>query len=151
MEPNNNHQFAVMWVKLLTTVLALVLLSAIPRHRFVSVIADGNCQFRALAQALYGNQEEHTKVRDLVTGELAGRLFSHYQNFMTHSLSYYQQVGTWGDHVTLQAACEVFSVKILVYRRDSGTWNILQPRGTVTRKRPIILYFTPEYHYDLYI
>ena len=34
------------------------------------VVGDGNCYFRCISQALYGNQDKHVEIRNTVVPEL---------------------------------------------------------------------------------
>ncbi len=81
------------------------------------VEGDGNCQFRALALQLLGSQTRHATVRAVITTQL--RVFG--ERYRAHVPDDYEiyihtmeQDGTWGDHVTLQAAADAYHVRIMV-------------------------------------
>lgn len=81
------------------------------------VEGDGNCQFRALADQLYGSQDHHAALRQQVVQQLQlenGR----YRPFVPGSYEGYLKAmatdATWGDHVTLQAAADALGVRIHV-------------------------------------
>mmetsp|Transcript_30332 Transcript_30332/g.70546 ORF Transcript_30332/g.70546 Transcript_30332/m.70546 type:complete len:144 (-) Transcript_30332:132-563(-) len=69
------------------------------------VRGDGNCQFRALADQLYGSEEHHATIREQVVQQLQVRA-ERYCGFVPGSFKGYlaemARDGTWGDHVTLQ-------------------------------------------------
>jgi len=82
-----------------------------------AVEPDGNCQFRALAQRLFGNQELHAVVRAAVVKQLraasdayCGFVYEDYEAYACRMA----QAREWGDHVTLQAAADAYGVKITV-------------------------------------
>ena len=104
---------------------------------------DGNCQFRALAHHLLGNQDEHHVVRAAVAarlidtrpqyenpefwalGVLPAELvnYNEYVEGMTRS-------GEWGDDITLQVASDIYNVSINVV--TSHGHDVIQPRNQDT-------------------
>eukprot|EP00249_Psilotum_nudum_P016478 c25844_g1_i1 orf=403-837(+) len=112
---------------------------------------DGNCQFRAFSDQLYHTSDHHQIVREHVVEQLK----SHpdlYEGYVPMTYSEYldkmAKSGEWGDHVTLQAAADIFGVRIclLTSYRDTCFVEILpkQPRS----KRAIFLSFWAEVHYN---
>ncbi|CAL5389468.1 unnamed protein product [Camellia sinensis] len=106
------------------------------------VQGDGNCQFRALSDQFYRTPEHHKFVRQQVVNQIIWILISvsmmvgHWQ-LKSHRDTYegyvpmeYARSGEWGDHVTLQAAADSYSVKIF------------------NSKRVIFLSFWAEVHYN---
>ena len=116
-----------------------------------SVSGDGNCQFRALADQLYRDQGRHAEVRAAVIGQLR-REPDAYSVFVTESWEAYvsrmASPGTWGDHLTLQAAADVFAVRIclLTSYKDSFVVDIT-PRSGEPRQT-LWLSFFAEVHYN---
>ncbi|WOK98359.1 OTU domain-containing protein [Canna indica] len=91
------------------------------------VEGDGNCQFRALSDQLYGTPEHHKSVRQQVTNQLR----SHpeiYEGYVPMAYDDYlkrmSKSGEWGDHVTLQAASDSYGVKIFVITSFKDTCYI---------------------------
>merc|ERR1712007_276201 len=82
------------------------------------VKGDDNCQFRALADQLFGTEESHLTVRKLALVELTENR-SRYEAFVPGSFDAYvhhmRSVGTWGDNVTLQACADVLGSRIWVF------------------------------------
>lgn len=92
-----------------------------------AVDGDGNCQFRALADQMYGHQREHLTVRRLVVEQLRAAP-SAYRDFVLAEppepgaagasepfdayVSRMAQPGAWGDHVTLQACADRLGAEI---------------------------------------
>ena len=88
---------------------------------------DGNCQFRSLAQELYGDQKYHGTVRERVVARLT-----------SHALEYSFYIGdddewrrylakmatsrTWGDELTLRAACDEYGVVVHVVTTEHENW-----------------------------
>lgn len=80
------------------------------------VKGDGNCQFRAVADQLWGDEAQHALVRQMAVEQLAeepeeyrdfilGSSFEEYLEMMAADCS-------WGDHVTLQALADRLRVEI---------------------------------------
>merc|ERR1712226_323245 len=71
------------------------------------LFSDGNCQFAAAADQLFGAPEHHMAVRSTVASQLQATperyrpyvLTPNFQDYTTDM----SQSGVWGDHVTLQA------------------------------------------------
>ncbi|KAK8938944.1 hypothetical protein KSP39_PZI011381 [Platanthera zijinensis] len=75
----------------------------------VKVSGDGNCQFRAVSDQLYGSPEHHKHVRKEVVKQLK-KFPSAYEGYVPMKYRKYRRKmaksGEWGDHVTLQAAAD---------------------------------------------
>eukprot|EP01103_Thecamoeba_quadrilineata_P004811 TRINITY_DN1466_c1_g2_i1.p1 TRINITY_DN1466_c1_g2~~TRINITY_DN1466_c1_g2_i1.p1 ORF type:complete len:1680 (+),score=335.47 TRINITY_DN1466_c1_g2_i1:75-5042(+) len=87
----------------------------------LDVIPDGNSQFRALAQQVYGSQDAHPIVRVLVMIELLTH-GSRYEKFMSRGPLNIQEYvlrmskeNEAGDHITLSAFSNFFGADLLVY------------------------------------
>ncbi|CAH9090238.1 unnamed protein product [Cuscuta europaea] len=115
------------------------------------VKGDGNCQFRALSDEIYGTPEWHNCVREHV----ANQLRSHPEMYKGHVPMVYDEYlkkmsksGAWGDHVTLQAAADLFGVKVLVITsfKDSCYLEILP--NVKKSEKVINLSFWAEVHYN---
>jgi len=92
---------------------------------------DGNCTFRAAAYLLFGSQNEHLKLRQLVADYLE-KEESHFKDFMpTCETSYKEYVNkirtnaTWGDEIEIAAISEIFTKKIEIYKRNGNFLNLL--------------------------
>lgn len=115
------------------------------------VRGDGNCQFRALADQLYGSEEYHGCIRRQVIEQLqaskevySGFVLGDFDNYVTRM----RQDCTWGDHVTLQAAADKFGVKVNVltdYLTDA--FILVCPARTLSQK-VLRLSFWAEVHYN---
>ncbi|GAV75810.1 OTU domain-containing protein [Cephalotus follicularis] len=117
----------------------------------VKVQGDGNCQFRALSDQLYGEPDYHKSVRRQVVNQLK----SHpdiYEGYVPMEYADYvknmSRSGVWGDHVTLQAAADLYCVKISVITSFKDTCYIeILPKEQKIRK-VIFLSFWAEVHYN---
>ena len=57
--------------------------------------------------------------------------------------------GTWGDHLTLQAASNVYGLEIRVYTSYDGNWErVIRPTDDGNIRRAIQLSFYAELHYN---
>ncbi|KAK3257978.1 hypothetical protein CYMTET_32954 [Cymbomonas tetramitiformis] len=88
------------------------------------VAGDGNCQFRALADQLFGDSEQYAFVRQAVVEQLQ-KTPTRYCAYVPGSYERYiidmSEEGCWGDHVTLKACADFFGIKI--YLLTSYTTN----------------------------
>ena len=133
----------------------------------VEVRGDGNCQYRALACALLGDEREHKCVRDGVCRVLdqhRGTFCEHVEGSFDAFLAATQRAGTWGDHVTLQAAADAFHTTIVLFTSfdddnhgivsispmfTSGSGSGISSAARSTRPdSPVMLSFYAERHYN---
>ncbi|TKY55690.1 OTU domain-containing protein 3 [Spatholobus suberectus] len=97
--------------------------------RIVEVTADGNCFFRALADQLEGNEEEHQKYRSMVVKHILDNreMFEPFIEDEVPFDEYCQSMendGTWAGHMELQAASLVTRSNICIHRNMSPRWYI---------------------------
>ena len=81
--------------------------------------ADGNCQFRALADQLFdGDQERYAECRAAAISQLRSEP-DRYREFITEDWETYvskmENDREWGDNITLQAAAHHYKVTVHVY------------------------------------
>ncbi|CAM6092176.1 unnamed protein product [Calypogeia fissa] len=119
--------------------------------KVIQVTGDGNCFFRAIADQLEGNEEEHAKYR----GKVVDYLEDHKEDFepfleeevtFDEYCSNMRQDGTWAGHMELQATSLVTKCDICIHRLMFPRWQIMnfQTPGT-----PIIqLSYHGEEHYN---
>ncbi|KAL6531020.1 OVARIAN TUMOR DOMAIN-containing deubiquitinating enzyme 10 [Orobanche hederae] len=113
--------------------------------------ADGNCQFRSLADQLFKTSDYHKQVRQEIVNQLKSCPQS-YKRYVPMDFSVYlksmSKNGEWGDHVTLQAAADAFRVKIIVITsfRDTSSIEILPKSQKFDRV--VYLSFRAEVHYN---
>jgi hypothetical protein len=115
------------------------------------VQGDGNCQFRALSDQFYRTTEHHKFVRRQVVNQLK----SHpelYEGYVPMAYGDYlkkmSRSGEWGDHVTLQAAADSYSIKIFVITSFKDTCSIEILPKVEKSNRIIFLSFWAEVHYN---
>ncbi|GAX75657.1 hypothetical protein CEUSTIGMA_g3101.t1 [Chlamydomonas eustigma] len=117
----------------------------------VVMVGDGNCQFRALSNELYGTQEDHVKVR----GDVVQYIKDHaddFSPFLDEDFNAYVKAmsksGTWGDELTLRAACEMFGVIIRCITSEESNWYIsYQPEQHRIARELFLAYISPI-HYN---
>ncbi|XP_028776074.1 uncharacterized protein LOC114732862 isoform X3 [Neltuma alba] len=94
------------------------LLDRLQLYDFVErkVPGDGNCQFHALSDQLYGTPEHHSVVRRQAVNQLKSHQI--YEGYVPMEYGEYlekmSKSGEWGDHVTLQAVADSYGVKIFL-------------------------------------
>ena len=116
------------------------------------VDGDGNCQFRAIADQLYGSPERYAEVRANIVEHLRSNS-SRYSAFVPESYDAYIEImgldGNWGDHLTLQAASNVYGLEIRVYTSYDENWErVIRPTDDGNIGRAIQLSFYAELHYN---
>lgn len=115
------------------------------------VSGDGNCQFRALSDQLYGTTEHHGAVRASIVSALH-RAADAYSGYVPGTYADYiaamAKPGTWGDHVTLQVAADLYGNRIVVLTSFlDGPVIAIEPRRA-TSARTLYLSFWAEVHYN---
>lgn len=115
------------------------------------VRADGNCQFRALADQLYASEEHHAAVREQVIAQLR-QASDRYCGFVPGRFDDYvaemARDCTWGDHVTLQAAADALGVRINLIT-DYLTDAFIEVLPTQQKSSKVLtLCFWSEVHYN---
>ena len=127
----------------------------------VQVRGDGNCQFRAIALALFGDEENHPRVRaDVVDnmrnhpldvewlaalGDISPERWTWYCDTMSRDKE-------WGDDVTLGAAACAFNVAFVIQNVPNDTQFLLADErlGAMDRTtRLVYLEYTQDAHYNL--
>ncbi|XP_057419835.1 OVARIAN TUMOR DOMAIN-containing deubiquitinating enzyme 7 isoform X2 [Lotus japonicus] len=97
--------------------------------RIVEVTSDGNCFFRALADQLEGNEEEHQKYRSMVVKHILDNR-EMFEPFIEDEVPFdeycqsMQTDGTWAGHMELQAASLVTHSNICIHRNMFPRWYI---------------------------
>lgn len=126
--------------------------------RLRPVQADGNCQFRALAVQLYGDESHHAALRARVVQQLRqrpdryeGYMYGTYENYLEEMT----RDGHWGDNVTLQAASDLLNREIQVLTDQPGSSLLeLKPEARsdacegTPQQGALCLAFLTEVHYD---
>ncbi|KAG8460407.1 hypothetical protein KFE25_011898 [Diacronema lutheri] len=125
-----------------------------------TVHGDGNCQFRAIADQLYGDQEHHAVVRSMCVDQLlaAAERYRDYVVAETYD-GYVQKMsldGEWGDHVTLQALADHLGIEINLVTSFASSAGLIRvtpcsPAPGPARPlggAPIWLSFWAEIHYQ---
>ncbi|GLT54834.1 hypothetical protein SLA2020_279980 [Shorea laevis] len=115
------------------------------------VQGDGNCQFRAISDQFYRTPEHHNFVREQVINQLKSYP-EIYEGYVPMAYGDYlekmSKSGEWGDHVTLQAAADLYGVKIFVITSFKDTCYIEILPNVERSMRVIYLSFWAEVHYN---
>ncbi|XP_072968168.1 OVARIAN TUMOR DOMAIN-containing deubiquitinating enzyme 7 isoform X1 [Typha angustifolia] len=97
--------------------------------KIIQVTADGNCFFRALADQLEGNEEEHNKYRSMIVQYIVKHR-EDFEPFIEDDVPFdeycqsMEKDGTWAGHMELQAASLVTRRNICIHRLNSPRWYI---------------------------
>ena len=102
------------------------------------VEGDGDCQFRAIADQLYGSPDDH---EDVVRREVAAHLRSK-KDMGCDEIS--------GENVTLQAASNLYRLEIRVYTSHDDNWvEVIRPTDGGDCRRAIQLsFYARRQHYN---
>ncbi|XVF83144.1 hypothetical protein PTKIN_Ptkin16aG0110000 [Pterospermum kingtungense] len=115
------------------------------------VQGDGNCQFRSLSDQLYRSQDHHRFVRQQVVFQLKSNP-EMYEGYVPMAYGDYlkkmNENGEWGDHVTLQAAADLYGVRLFVLTSFKDTCYIEILPHHQKSQRIIFLSFWAEVHYN---
>ena len=126
------------------------------RLREVQVLGDGNCQFRALSEQLYGNEASHKAIRVRIVDHLrdnetkyAGFVEGTYKKYVDEK----SRDGSWGDNTTLQVFANIHNLRIILYTDYEDDWDIkILPRDDdgeeLEFRSTIRLSFYSEWHYN---
>ena len=115
------------------------------------VRGDGNCQFRSLSDQLFGTMERHEEVRKMAIGQLKSKS-DLYKPYVPEDYEEYVSTmakdGEWGDHITLQAAADVYGRRICVLSSYKTSFIIDIKPQEVLHPRVLWLSFWAEVHYN---
>jgi hypothetical protein len=82
----------------------------------VSIVGDGNCFFRSVSHQLYRTEAHHTQIRALAIQHLVNCpehfIESNTQQSWLQYLQNMSRLGTWADHIIIQAVANSQSLRI---------------------------------------
>ena len=114
---------------------------------------DGNCQFRALSWQLYGTQNLHGTVREDVVKWMRNNAssFMPYFDGKSEFEAYLKQMSrnrTWGDELTVRAACDLHRRKVHIITTEENYWYLSYvPEGEHSEGHIFLTYISPI-HYN---
>ena len=94
--------------------------------RIVHATSDGNCFFRAIADHLEGNEEQHAKYREMVVQYIIGH-GENFEPFVEDDENFHEycsrmkESGTWAGNMEIQAASMVTRTNICIHIFSSPT------------------------------
>ena len=104
---------------------------------------DGNCQFRALADQLFGHQKHHAVTRQAAVEQMRRNadFFGMYFEDALEFAAYLKDMArsrTWGDELTLRAAVEAYGCSAHVITSEPANWYLVyQPESEPLRSLPL--------------
>ncbi|CAH2043193.1 unnamed protein product [Thlaspi arvense] len=119
--------------------------------KIIQVTADGNCFFRALADQLQGNEDEHSQYRSMVVQYIVKNR-EMFEPFIEDDVPFddycknMDEDGTWAGNMELQAASLVTRSNICIHRNMSPRWYIRNFEDA--RTRMIHLSYHDGEHYN---
>jgi len=119
----------------------------INRFKVIPQSGDGNCLFRSIASAFYGDAKNHLHVRNIICDYL--QYWSELKNFTTDDnyVSTMRHDGVWGDECEICAFSNMYNIHITVY--DVQKQKVYEYGNQYDNK--INLRYTNSSHYDLLI
>jgi hypothetical protein len=115
------------------------------------VRGDGNCQFRAVADQLFRDQERHAECRAVVVDQLR-RASEDYAPYVPEDFDAYVESmakdTAWGDHITLQAAADAYGVRMCVISSYRDNFLVEITPKTARSARVCWISFWAEVHYN---
>lgn len=97
--------------------------------KVVPVTADGNCFFRAVAEQLEGDEEQHSKYRKMVVDYLEEHR-EDFEPFVEDDVSFddylktMREESTWAGHMEIQATSLVTRTNICIHQLKTPRWHI---------------------------
>ncbi|KAF8101476.1 hypothetical protein N665_0205s0068 [Sinapis alba] len=119
--------------------------------KIIQVTADGNCFFRSVADQLEGNEDEHSKYRNMVVHYIVKNR-EMFEPFIEDDVPFEDYCktmdddGTWAGNMELQAASLVTRSNICIHRSLSPRWYIRNFEDA--RTRMIHLSYHDGEHYN---
>ncbi|EGC38685.1 hypothetical protein DICPUDRAFT_148621 [Dictyostelium purpureum] len=120
---------------------------------------DGNCQMHSLSDQIYGDLDHSTLIRNVIINWLRinrgfklpnGAALSDfvYDASWEEYCNNMSKNGTWGDHLTLVAAAEIFKTNITILSSvASQTGFFIEIKPKIKSDSYILLSHISEYHY----
>lgn len=90
---------------------------------------DGNCQFRSLSHQMFGTERYHLAVRHRTTEYMKEKeeIYSLYYAGDDWD-GYLRELAvsrTWGDELSVKAACEAFNVPVHIVSSEQENWHLV--------------------------
>ena len=120
----------------------------------VEMAGDGNCQFRAIADNLFGSQSHHAVVREAATRHMKkhASFFGIYFEAAHEFHAYLRDMGrsrTWGDELTLRAIVDGFGVVAHLITSDAEHWHsVYAAPSAQADARVLFLAYIAPIHYN---
>jgi len=105
---------------------------------------DGNMQFRALADQVYGTESAHTIVRLLVMSEILQNPSLYERHLQVESIDFEEYCaimsrdGCCGDHLTLTAFANFYGADVMVYTPSFSHPMLIQSKRTLGKSLDVI-------------
>ena len=94
-----------------------------------TILGDGNCLFRAIADQVFGNENLHEDIREEIV-DYIGENESFCTNFIEDNESFSSYVsrmkcnGTWGGYLELCSAANLLKIQIIIHQAIGPTLTI---------------------------
>jgi len=116
------------------------------------IIGDGACQFRAVADQLFGDQELHWKVRGCAVEHLRAHAAEYAGFAVAESFDEYllrmAEPTTWGDNLSLQALADAYCIQVCILSSFlNRRFLCVYPGEGLRPTHEVWLGFFAEYHY----
>ena len=137
-------------------------LEAPQNHEIMSIKRDGNCLFRTLSQALYGNQDEHKSIREEIGQEVENNKDKYGQYIDTDRVENHianmkftdGRTQSYGTEAEMYAASHLYGYDLFVYTKTGSktgpeyTWNRISSRNKCSHSKSFICIKHEGEHFD---
>lgn len=130
-----------------------------PPTETIAVEGDGNCFFRAISMCITGSENEHMRVRELITKHVEEnpdtyRTFLQSRGGMNQYLRVMRRSREWATDVEILAAATLLKTVIEVYfpcrinGRTEYRWQTFKPLNNENMTYPVIYLSNKHDHFD---
>ena len=121
--------------------------------RPLDVGGEGDCFFRAISHQLYGDCSHHLDVRTVGVKYMRENperfIESNIDSSWIEYLGNMSTLGTWCDHLVIQAVADILNLRIHIVESDENfaLFNIVEAVGSVHEPTVVYIGHLGEYHY----
>jgi OTU domain-containing protein 3 len=117
------------------------------------VEGDGNCLFRSIADFIEGDEDTHSKYRELAVEYITKHkeyfaLFLEEDENMDEYIKDMSESGTWGGHFELVALSSVIGAKFCLYMKDKNPVVIKSSEKDMKNAKIVHLAYHVDEHYS---
>ncbi|XP_068148474.1 OTU domain-containing protein 5-like [Drosophila tropicalis] len=116
-----------------------------------TISCNGPCLFRSVSLLIYGDENSHGIVRERAMDYIEQNRH-YFENFITEDFDKYVRrkrfTRTYGNHVEIQALCEVYNRTIEIYSYEATPTYVAHPKEPRPGVPPLRLSYECNNHYN---